>query len=209
MIRGASATRASKVNESKNVHEVSGLGEQARRAPLDDDRRMEEVASLCIWASSAFRAGDVGQNSLNEEYALILSSWFPRFHFNTLKPSCSGCERSKGEIIDLAFVPNDRDLIFGDGPIFLVLRLVDERALLDPRHHVAELCADLLYPVSDWSMCSGHHGYQRACDLISGETSSGLSGHQCSHAPGRPILHRRLILSQTSAGKTNAELRHR
>jgi hypothetical protein len=29
----------------------------------------------------------------------------------------------------------------------------------------------------------------------------GYSGHQCSHAPGRPILHRRLILSQTSAGK--------
>jgi hypothetical protein len=28
----------------------------------------------------------------------------------------------------------------------------------------------------------------------------GHSGHQCSHAPGRPILHRRLILSQTSAG---------
>jgi len=29
---------------------------------------------------------------------------------------------------------------------------------------------------------------------------TGHSGHQCSHAPGRPILHRRLILSQTSAG---------
>ena len=26
------------------------------------------------------------------------------------------------------------------------------------------------------------------------------SGHQCSHTPGRPILHLRLILSQTSAG---------
>jgi hypothetical protein len=31
----------------------------------------------------------------------------------------------------------------------------------------------------------------------------GHSGHQCSHAPGRPILHRRLILSQTSAGRLN------
>ena len=30
----------------------------------------------------------------------------------------------------------------------------------------------------------------------------GHSGHQCSHAPGRPILHLVLILSQTSAGKT-------
>src|ERR1700751_4320513 len=27
------------------------------------------------------------------------------------------------------------------------------------------------------------------------------SGHQGSHAPGRPVLHRRLILSQNSAGK--------
>ena len=30
----------------------------------------------------------------------------------------------------------------------------------------------------------------------------GHSGHQCSHAPGRPILHLVLVLSQTSAGKT-------
>lgn len=29
----------------------------------------------------------------------------------------------------------------------------------------------------------------------------GHLGHQCSHAPGRPILHSRLILSQTSAGR--------
>ena len=47
----------------------------------------------------------------------------------------------------------------------------------------------------------GHHGYQRACDLIKRQASTGQVGHQCSHAPGRPILHRRLILSQTSAGK--------
>ena len=45
----------------------------------------------------------------------------------------------------------------------------------------------------------GHHGNQRACDLISGQTSAGHLGHQCSQAPGRPILH--LILSQTSAGR--------
>jgi hypothetical protein len=47
-----------------------------------------------------------------------------------------------------------------------------------------------------------HHGYQRACDLISGQASMGHLGHQGSHAPGRPILHRRLILSQSSAGKS-------
>src|SRR5262249_27010790 len=35
----------------------------------------------------------------------------------------------------------------------------------------------------------GHDGYQRTCDLISGQTSAGHSGHQCSHAPGRPVLH--------------------
>ena len=47
-----------------------------------------------------------------------------------------------------------------------------------------------MYPVSDWS-CSApdHHGYQRACDLINGQASTGHSGHQCSHAPGRPNLH--------------------
>src|SRR6516165_8409559 len=31
---------------------------------------------------------------------------------------------------------------------------------------------------------------------------TGYRGHQGSYAPGRPILHRRLILSQTSAGTT-------
>ena len=47
-----------------------------------------------------------------------------------------------------------------------------------------------IYPVSDWS-CSApdHHGYQRACVLVSGQASTGHLGHQVSHAPGRPILH--------------------
>src|SRR5215470_13338752 len=39
---------------------------------------------------------------------------------------------------------------------------------------------------------------------------TGYQGHQGSYAPGRPILHRRLILSQTSAGKSRyCKLRHR
>ena len=47
-----------------------------------------------------------------------------------------------------------------------------------------------MYPVSDWScFAPDHHGYQRACDLINGQASTGHSGHQCSHAPGRPNLH--------------------
>src|SRR5271165_573559 len=36
---------------------------------------------------------------------------------------------------------------------------------------------------------------------------TGYLGHQCSQAPGRPILHCRLILSQTSVGK-RCWLRH-
>jgi len=43
-----------------------------------------------------------------------------------------------------------------------------------------------MYPAFDWSSAPGHHGYQRACDLISGKASTGHLGHQCSHAPGRP-----------------------
>src|SRR5215475_2785183 len=35
----------------------------------------------------------------------------------------------------------------------------------------------------------GHHGYQRACELVSGQASMGHWVHQGSHAPGRPILH--------------------
>src|SRR5580700_3982451 len=51
-----------------------------------------------------------------------------------------------------------------------------------------------MYPVSSWScFAPDHHGYQRACDLINGQASTGHRGHQCSHAPGRPILH--LVLS--------------
>src|SRR6266702_2136150 len=47
-----------------------------------------------------------------------------------------------------------------------------------------------MYPVFDWScFAPDHYGYQRACDLIVGQTSMGQLGHQCSHAPGRPILN--------------------
>src|ERR1700716_2529148 len=67
-----------------------------------------------------------------------------------------------------------------------------------------------MYPVSSWScFAPDHHGYQRACVLISGQASTGHSGHQCSHAPGRPILHLFLFLSQTSGWKLLIALRHR
>ena len=58
-----------------------------------------------------------------------------------------------------------------------------------------------MYPAFDWSVVlRAHHGYQRACVLISGQASTDHLGHQVSHAPGRPNLHLFLILSQTLAG---------
>ena len=60
----------------------------------------------------------------------------------------------------------------------------------------------------------GHHGYQRACDLVSGQASTGHSGHQCSHAQDRTSIsshplanlgwlliglrHRLLLISRSS-----------
>jgi hypothetical protein len=53
-----------------------------------------------------------------------------------------------------------------------------------------------------------HHGYQRACVLISGQASTGHLGQQCSHAPGRPILH--LFFSSRRPPRViGAGLRHR
>src|SRR5438067_2227550 len=40
-----------------------------------------------------------------------------------------------------------------------------------------------MYQTSDWSLAPGHHGYQRADELIRGKASTG------SHALGRPNLH--------------------
>ena len=53
-----------------------------------------------------------------------------------------------------------------------------------------------------------HHGYQRACVLITGQASTGHLGHQCSQAPGRPILH--LFLSSRRPWRVKGVgLRHR
>jgi len=66
-----------------------------------------------------------------------------------------------------------------------------------------------MYPVSSWScFAPDHHGYQRACDLINGQASTGHRGHQCSHAPGRPILHLYLS-SRRPRLETIDRLRHR
>src|SRR5450830_746738 len=45
----------------------------------------------------------------------------------------------------------------------------------------------------------GHHGYQRACDLISGKASSGPFGSSVLACAGKTEPPSRLILSQTSA----------
>src|SRR5712692_1609320 len=47
----------------------------------------------------------------------------------------------------------------------------------------------------------GHHGYQRACDLISGQASTGPFGSPVFACAGKTDPPSRLILSQTSAGK--------
>ena len=47
-----------------------------------------------------------------------------------------------------------------------------------------------------------HHGYQRACDLITGQASTGPDGSPVFACAGKTEPPSRLILSQTSAGKS-------
>src|SRR5271154_6710006 len=46
----------------------------------------------------------------------------------------------------------------------------------------------------------GHHGYQRACVLISGQASTGPVGSPVFASAGKTEPPSRLVLSQTSAG---------
>jgi len=58
-----------------------------------------------------------------------------------------------------------------------------------------------MYPVSSWScFAPDHHGYQRACVLISGQASIGPFGSPVFACAGKTEPPSRLILSQTSAG---------
>src|SRR6202158_2517883 len=60
-----------------------------------------------------------------------------------------------------------------------------------------------MYPVSSWScFAPDHHGYQRACDLISGQASTGPFGSPVFACAGKTEPPSLLILSQTSAGKS-------
>jgi hypothetical protein len=54
----------------------------------------------------------------------------------------------------------------------------------------------------------GHHGYQRACDLVTGQTSTGPFGSPVFACAGKTGTPSRLIPSQTSAGK-GCRLRYR
>jgi len=58
------------------------------------------------------------------------------------------------------------------------------REFIDPAIAVSHQCIRPLI-----GLLRGHHGYQRACELISGQALAGHIGHQCSQAPGRPNLH--------------------
>src|SRR6266702_1766639 len=58
-----------------------------------------------------------------------------------------------------------------------------------------------MYPVSSWScFAPGHHGYQRACVLISGQASIGPFGSPVFACAGKTEPPSLFILSQTSAG---------
>src|SRR5579863_2367645 len=59
-----------------------------------------------------------------------------------------------------------------------------------------------MYQTSDWSLAPGHHGYQRACDLVSGQASNGPFGSPVFACAGKTEPPSRLVLSQTSAGKS-------
>jgi hypothetical protein len=62
-----------------------------------------------------------------------------------------------------------------------------------------------MYPASDWSVCApGHHGYQRACGLISGQASIGPFGSPVFACAGKTDPPSLRFLSQTSAGKRDA-----
>jgi hypothetical protein len=50
-----------------------------------------------------------------------------------------------------------------------------------------------MYPAFDWRHAPGHHGYQRACDLISRKVSTGPLGSPVFACAGKIVLPSRLI----------------
>ena len=72
------------------------------------------------------------------------------------------------------------------------------RGFFDPADTVLHQC---IRPLLGARCAPGHHGYQRACGLISRQASTGPFGSPVFACAGKTDLHHRLILSQTSAGK--------
>jgi hypothetical protein len=69
-----------------------------------------------------------------------------------------------------------------------------------------------MYPASDWSnVLPAIMDISAHAISLRDRPETGHVGYQCSHAPERPILHRRLILSQTSGRGSNgsAPMRNR
>jgi hypothetical protein len=59
-----------------------------------------------------------------------------------------------------------------------------------------------MYPTFDWSVAPGHHGYQRACDLITGKASRRPNGSPVLARAGKTEPPSHVVLSQTSAGNS-------
>jgi hypothetical protein len=58
-----------------------------------------------------------------------------------------------------------------------------------------------MYPACDWSIVlRAIMDISARAISLANRPRAGHGGYQCSHAPGRPILHLAFILSQTSAG---------
>src|SRR5271163_2446397 len=66
-----------------------------------------------------------------------------------------------------------------------------------------------MYPASFWSVAPGHHGYQRACVLISGPASSGPFGSPVFACAGKTDPPSLLIPLADLGWKRLIGLRHR
>src|ERR1700737_1230606 len=107
-------------------------------------------------------------------------------------PSASGNVRARGQtgkhMLVLSSSPFDPDVWAG-------------RAL---QEDFVELAAAVLHqcirPQIGACCAPDHHGYQRACDLINGQASTGPCGSPVFACAGKTDPPSLLILSQTSAG---------
>jgi hypothetical protein len=66
--------------------------------------------------------------------------------------------------------------------------------------HGCSVLHQCIRPLIGACCAPGHHGYQRACGLVSGQASIGPFGSPVFACAGKTDPPSRLILSQTSAG---------